>query len=61
MTDLEKKDLGKHERKGKRKTMGSDDETQSQPDSPEYDNDDNNDEVTQTAPAKKGETIIKLF
>jgi hypothetical protein len=61
MTNLEKKDLGKHGRKGKRKTIGSDDETQSQPDSPEYDDDDNNDDVTQAAPAKKGETIVKVF
>jgi hypothetical protein len=53
MTDLEKKDLGKHERKGKRNTIGSDDETQSQPDSPEYDDDDSNNDVTEDAPAKK--------
>jgi hypothetical protein len=53
MTDLEKKDLGKHERKGKRNTIGSDDETQSQPDSPEYDDDDSNNDVIEDAPAKK--------
>jgi hypothetical protein len=30
------------------------------PADPEYDVDDNNDDVTQTTPAKKGETVVKV-
>jgi hypothetical protein len=60
MTDLKKKDLEKHGRNGKRKVIGSYDETRSPLGSPEYDVDDNNDDVTQTTPAKKGETVVKV-
>ena len=60
-TDLEKKkELGKQGRNGKRKIIGSDDETQSQPGSLSSDDADSSDAVTQTAAGKKGETIVTV-
>jgi hypothetical protein len=60
MTYLEKKDLGKHGMNGKCKTIGSDNETQIQPSRPEYDDAQNNENVTQTTSAKKAKTIGKV-